>query len=214
VHRKLAFAPLVAVLGCAPSPARVSPPTTPSAPTPAVREDAPIAGVGPTAARADEDLMSTTNRLLDGIRVTLSGPRSLPLAVVTRGDPAFDASRGMFTLTLHNESDRERRLPIDELRRSLVRVYGNPATRAESIDNRSAPPRAVGIVEALPRGATRDIQVPFAYPASIATMEHGAAQLRFCVRWESGWLRTASYPSDAVDWNPSFELCADLRIVK
>lgn len=120
----------------------------------------------------------------------------------------------MFTVTLHNESERTRRLPIDELRRSLVRVYGNPATRAETIDNRSAPPRAVGVVEALPPGPTRDIHVPFAYPGSIATMDHGAAQLRFCVRWESSWLRAASDPSDAVDWNPSFEPCSDLRIVK
>jgi hypothetical protein len=179
-----------------------------------VIEDPAVAGDTPTTARAGKEPMSTSDRVIDGIRVSFSGPQSLPLAVVTRGDPAFDGSRSLFTVTLHNESDRERRLPLDELGRSIVRVYGNPATRAESIDNRTAPPRAVGIVEVLPPGATRDVQVPFAYPASIATLEHGVAQLRFCVRWESGWLRSASYPSGAVDWNPSFELCGDVRIVQ
>jgi hypothetical protein len=227
VHRNLASAPLVALLGCAPAPAPVAPsttappttasPTTASPPTPAVvREDPPVAVVRPTTARGGKEPMSTStsDRVIDGIRVTFSGPRSLPLAVVTRGDPAFDGSRSIFTVTLRNESDRERRVPLDELRRSLVRVYVNPATRAESIDNRGAPPRAAGIVEALPPGATRDVQVPFAYPVSIATMEHGVAQLRFCVRWESGWLRSASYPSGTIDWNPSFELCEDVRIVQ
>ncbi|MBK6923610.1 MAG: hypothetical protein IPH07_39860 [Deltaproteobacteria bacterium] len=72
----------------------------------------------------------------------------------------------------------------------------------------------VGIVEALPPGATRDIQVPFAYPGSIATMEHGAAQLRFCIRWASSWLRAAGDASDGVDWNPSFEPCSELRVMK
>ena len=153
-----------------------------------------------------------SDQLIDGIRVSFSGPELLPLAVVTRGNPAYDGPRNFFTVAIKNESDRERRLPFDEIRRNIVLVYGNPATRAQEVDNRTPPPRATGTVEALPPGAARSFQVVFAYPASIATMAQGVALLRFCIKWESGWLRSATYPAGAYDWNPSFQLCRDLRI--
>ncbi len=154
-----------------------------------------------------------SDTVIDGIRISFSGPDSLPLGVVLRGSPAYDAPRNFFTVTLRNESPSSRNLPLDELKRSIVLVYGNPETKEQEIDNKSPPPRRVGIVEMLPPGEQRQFQVIFAYPANIAPIKNGVANLRFCVRWESTWLRAATYPTDSYDWNPTFQLCRDLKIV-
>lgn len=150
--------------------------------------------------------------LIDGIRVSFSGPQSLPLAVVTRGNPAYDGPRSYFTLTLKNESDRPRSLPFDEISRNTVRVYGNPATRAQVVDNRAPPPKLDGEVEPLAPGGAKSFQIVFAYPAGIATMNQGVADLRFCAKWEAAWLRSTSYQAGSYDWNASFQLCRNLRI--
>ena len=154
-----------------------------------------------------------TETMIDGIRLSLSGPETLPLSVVSRDSPAYDAPRNFFTVSFRNESDRTRSLPFDELRRNTSLVYRNPATDAEVFDNRTPPPKLDGSVEGLAPGETKTFEVVFAYPAQIATMEKRVAVLQFCVKWETDWLRGAAYAPGAYDWNPSYELCNEIRIV-
>jgi hypothetical protein len=151
--------------------------------------------------------------IVKGIRLSLAGPQTLPLSVVLRSSPAYDGERSFFTVSLTNESGGGRTLPFDELRRNIVLVYRNPSSGAEIIDNRTPPPRRVGVVEELPQGETKTFQVVFAYPESIATMREHVAALQFCVKWESGWLRSSTYAPGAYDWNESFELCREIRIL-
>jgi len=165
--------------------------------------------LSPALAKESKPMSET---VIDGIRISFTGPDQLPLEVVSRDSPAYDAPRNFFTVTMKNESERSRKLPFDELRRTTVLVYGNPDTKAQEVDNESPPPRRVGLVETLPAGEQRAFQVVFAYPARIAPLKDGAVRLRFCVRWEAAWLRAASYTADAYDWNHSFQLCRDLQI--
>ena len=151
--------------------------------------------------------------VVDGIRLALAGPDSLPLAAVRRGSPSYDPERGFFTVSLKNESGRRRILPFDELRRSVVLVYRNPSTGQEIIDNRTPPPKRDGAVEGMSPGETKTFQVVFDYPESIATFHDHVARLRFCVRWENRWLRAATYAPGAYDWNESFEVCREVGIV-
>lgn len=151
--------------------------------------------------------------LIDGIRLSLAGPARLPLAVVLRDSPGFDGPRNFFEVSLKNESSQTRTLPFDELRRNVVLVYRNPATQAEIVDNRTPPPKLDGSVETLSPGATKTFQVAFEYPTSIVTMEKREAALQFCVKWESDWLRHQAYAPGAFDWNASFEVCDELRVV-
>lgn len=148
------------------------------------------------------------------VRISFTGPEALPLPVVLRDSPAYDGPRTFFTVTLKNESGRKTNLPFDELRRNIVLIYRNPATRAEIIDNRSPPPKLDGSVEELAPGESKKFQVIFDYPAEIATMKDRVALLRFCVKWDNGWLRKAAYAAGAYDWNESFELCNEIRIVE
>jgi hypothetical protein len=150
--------------------------------------------------------------VIKDIRLSLTGAQTLPLAVVLRKSPAYDAQRNFFTVTLKNESGETKKLPFDELRRNVVLVYRNPATGAEIVDNRTPPPKRDGSVEKLASGETKSFQVVFEYPGSIATMKDHVAVLQFCVKWEASWLRAADYTPGAFDWNESFELCQEIRI--
>lgn len=154
-----------------------------------------------------------TEIVIDGIRLSLSGPETLPLSVVLRDSPAYDGPRNFFKVSLKNESHQPRSLPFDELRRNIVLVYRNPATDAEVVDNRTPPPKLDGSVEGLTPGETKTFEVVFEYPAQIATMEKRVAVLQFCIKWETDWLRSAAYASGAYDWNESFELCNEIRLV-
>jgi hypothetical protein len=151
--------------------------------------------------------------VLKDVRLSLEGPRSLPLAVVLRSSPAYDGPRNFFTVSLKNESARRWRLPLDEIRRNVVLVYRNPVTGGQTIDNRTPPPKMDGSVEDLLPGEIKTFQVVFEYPASIATMKDRVAILQFCVKWDSAWLRKSTYLPDSYDWNESFELCREIQIV-
>lgn len=153
-----------------------------------------------------------TEIVIDGIRLSLSGPETLPLPVVLRDSPAYDGPRNFFKVSLKNESGQPRSLPFDELRRNVVLVYRNPATDAEVVDNRTPPPKLDGSVERLAPGETKTFEVVFEYPAQIATMEKRVAVLQFCVKWEADWLRSTAYAPGAYDWNASYELCNEIRI--
>lgn len=152
--------------------------------------------------------------VLKGVRLSLTGPETLPLPVVLRNSPAYDAPRNFFTVSIKNESASMRTLALDELRRSLVLVYRNPATAAEKTDNRTSPPKLGSSVEKLAPGETKSFQVVFEYPADIARMKDHVTLLRFCVKWESAWLRKSAYAPGAYDWNESFELCREIRILE
>ena len=162
---------------------------------------------------AREEVSYMTEIVIDGIRLSLSGPETLPLSVVLRDSPAYDGPRNFFKVSLKNESHQPRSLPFDELRRNIVLVYRNPATDAEVVDNRTPPPKLDGSVEGLTPGETKTFEVVFEYPAQIATMEKRVAVLQFCIKWETDWLRSAAYASGAYDWNESFELCNEIRLV-
>jgi hypothetical protein len=155
--------------------------------------------------------MSST--VINGIHLSLSGPTTLPLSVVRQDSPDYDGEAAFFTVSLKNESDQTKILPFDELRRNAVTKYRNPATAAEFVDNRTPPPKLDGSVQKLPPGKTKTFEVVFEYPARIATMKDRVAVLWFCVKWESNWLRKTAYAPGAYDWNESFELCREIRIV-
>jgi hypothetical protein len=155
--------------------------------------------------------MSST--VINGVHLSLSGPDTLPLAVVRRGSPDYDAEAAFFTVSLKNESEDTKTLPFDELRRNVVLNYRNQETAAEYSDNRTPPPKFDGAVQVLPPGKTKKFEVVFDYPAGIATMKNRVAVLWFCVKWESKWLRKSAYAPGAYDWNESFELCREIRIV-
>ena len=154
-----------------------------------------------------------SDQVVNGVRLSLAGPQTLPLAVVRRGSPTFDNARAFFTVSMTNESGGRKTLPFDELRRGVVLVYRNPSTGAELVDNRTPPPKRDGSVEALPPGGTKTFQVVFDYPASIATFKDHVAALQFCVKWESKWLRTETYRPGSYDWNESYEVCHEIHIV-
>jgi len=151
--------------------------------------------------------------VVNEVRLSLAGPQTLPLSIVLRDSPTYDGPRNFFTVSLKNESGKTRALPFDELRRNIVTIYRNPVTSAEIIDNRTPPPKFDGSVEALAPGQNKTFLVIFEYPASIATMNNGVAVLQFCVKWESDWLRKSAYAPGVYDWNESFELCREIRIV-
>jgi hypothetical protein len=146
------------------------------------------------------------------VRISFSGPETLPLPVVRRGSPKYDGPRNFFTVSLRNDSATKRTLPLPELRENVVMKYQNPATGAEIVDNETPPPDFEGAVEDLAPGETKTFQVVFEYPERIATFKDRVAVLRFCVKWESDWLRRSAYAPGAYDWNESFELCREIRI--
>ena len=152
--------------------------------------------------------------LINGIRLSLEAPESLPLSVVLRGSPRYDGARNLFTVSLRNESPSRMTLPFDEIRRNSIPVYRNPATGAEIVDNRTPPPKMDGSVETIAPGAVKAFQVVFEYPARIVTMRDRVAVLEFCVKWDAKWLRASAYSPGAYDWNESFEACRQIRIIE
>lgn len=166
----------------------------------------------PAAPAPSGERRSPSEVEIDGITVTLTGPEVLPLGVVVRGDPAWDASRALHTVTLKNVSARARTVPLDELQRAIVRVYADPTTGEQVIDAVSAPPRREARVTTLQPGEPRDLQVVFDPPATRVTKGR-TSNLDFCVRWDAAWLRVESHPTPP-DWNHTFELCRSLQIVE
>jgi hypothetical protein len=132
---------------------------------------------------------------------------------VTRGDPAYDASRNLFTVTLRTDSSRPKTLPLPEISRNSITKYRNPETGVEVVDNRTPPPRLDGAVETLAPGESKQFQVVFEYPARIATSTADVVVLQFCVTWNRDWLRKSAYLPGSYDWNESFEVCREIRIV-
>lgn len=156
----------------------------------------------------------TSEMLVDEMRITLGGPKTLPLSVTLRGSPSYDGQRNFFTVSFKNESKRTRRIPFEELRRNVITKYLNPATGAELVHNRTPPPKRNGSVEEFAPGEIKTFQVVFEYPTSIASMKDREAVIRFCIKWESQWLRKAAYADDAFDWNGSYELSEEIRILE
>lgn len=155
-------------------------------------------------------LMSETLR--NEVRISFSGPQELPIGTVLRSSPKYHGPSNFFTVTLKNESSKPKKLPFPEIERNTITIYRNPATGAESIDNRTPPPEMDGAVAEFAPGESKSYQVVFEYPADIATRANRVALLHFCVKWDAGWLRGSAYAPGAFDWNESFELCRELRI--
>lgn len=151
--------------------------------------------------------------VINNLHLSLQGPQTLPLSVVLRDSPNYDQQKNLFTVLLMNKSDRTRTLPLDELRRNIVRIYRNLATDTELIDNKIPPPKLDGSTEELAQGETKTIQLTFNYPMQIVTMKNKVAVLSFCVKWDGSWLRESAYALGAIDWNESFELCHEIQIL-
>lgn len=151
--------------------------------------------------------------MVRGVRIRFSGAESLPLAVVQRSSPAYDSARNFFTVTMKNESSQTLHLPFDEISRNTVLVYRHPVTHEVSLDNRTPPPRKQGLVTELLPGALQSYQVVFEYPQQMAAIANGVAEVQFCVRWQSDWLRQNSYEPGSYNWNESFELCQQVKIM-
>lgn len=164
----------------------------------------------PNVASCQASYMSET--IVKEMKVSLTGPQTLPLSVVRRGSPSYDPERNFFTITLENQSSETRTMPFDEIGQNVVLIYRNPQTKRGFTDNRTPPPDPEPPVEKIGPGVTRSFQVVFDYPGSIAKMEKGVAVLQFCVKWQSEWLRKSAYAPSAYDWNESFELCREIRI--
>lgn len=153
------------------------------------------------------------NQVIDGLRIDLSGPTTLPKSVVSRASPTYDASRGLFTVTMTNRTDRVLVLPLDEMQRAVARVYVNPHTLGRMIDNKRRPPRTSALLESVSPGDARSFQVPFEFPERISTSIDGQADIRFCVRWEDSWLRNCTNAGIDCTWNKTFEICSDIKIL-
>jgi len=65
------------------------------------------------------------------IKVSLTGPQTLPLSVLRRGSPAYDPERSFFTVTLENQSRQTKALPFQEIGQNAVLIYRNPQTKRE-----------------------------------------------------------------------------------
>ena len=165
------------------------------------------------AANPVREVKNMSEIVVQDVRVTFSGPSSLPLPVVTRGNPAYDAPRNFFTVSLKNESDKTKKLPLPEITQGCITKYRNPDTGAEFVDNRTPPPRLDGAVEALAPGQTKSFQVVFEYQPQIAERKNGGAVIQFCAVWNRDWLRKAAYTAGAYNWNESFELCREVQIL-
>ncbi len=150
--------------------------------------------------------------IVEGIRLSMEGANSFPLAVMHPDSPDYDRASQFFTVSLTNLSDRRKTLPFDELSRNYSRVYRNPATGEELFDNEIPPPKDDGSVEKLAPGSTKTFIVVFEYPEEIVKFENGKVTLQFCAKWEDSWLRKAAYKPGAYDWNESFELCHEIII--
>lgn len=150
---------------------------------------------------------------INGIHLSLAGPEKLPLSMVLRSSPTYDGSSNFYTVSLRNDSNRNLKLPFDELSRNTVTKYRDMSTSAEFTDNRTPPPKLDGAVEQFTPGEIKTFQVVFEYPLRIATMNNGIANILFCVKWEGDWLRKSSYVNESFDWNESFELCREICIV-
>jgi hypothetical protein len=156
---------------------------------------------------------SMSTAVVGGIQITLTGPESLPQSAVRPASPTYNPTRGTFTVVLKNETSARKVLPFDEISRNIALVYRNPSTRAELVDNHPPPPKRNGAVEAFAAGASRSFDVIFTYPESIATMKDHIAVLSFCIKWESNWLRAEYYRPKSYDWNESFEVCRQIRVL-
>jgi len=167
-------------------------------------------GAQPNADLRKGRYMSET--VVKEIRISFTGPQTIPLSVALRDSPAYNGPRNFFTVALKNNSRNTKTLPFDELQRNTVTKYRNSVTGAEIIDNRTPPPKLDGSVVKLAPGDTKTFQVVFEYPATIASMKNGVVVLQFCVKWENDWLRKSAYAPGAYDWNESFELCREIRI--
>jgi hypothetical protein len=166
-----------------------------------------------TTVQSSSQVRNMSEAVVQDVVVSLAAPQSLPLAVVRRGTPAFDPEQTFFTVLVSNKSDKPKRLPFSEISRNVATKYRNPETGAEVVNNRTPPPRLDGAVETLAPGASKQFQVVFEYPDGIATRQASVEPIQFCVQWNRDWLRQATYTPGSYDWNESFEVCREIRIV-
>lgn len=158
-------------------------------------------------------VINMSELLINGIRLSFIGRQVLPLSVILRDSPNYDGASNFFTVSLKNESSSIKALPFDELRRNTITKYKNTETAVEFVNNKVPPPRPHGLIEEFNPGETKSFQVVFEYPTSIVTMHNRVATLQFCVKWQSDWLRKSTYTAGSYDWNESFEICREIRII-
>lgn len=154
-----------------------------------------------------------SEKTINGISVNISGPQSLPISIASDKSPKHVPSKTFFTITVKNETDSNVVIPFDEISRNRIRIYRNPETGAEYINNRTPPPRAEGIVADFSPNESKSFQAVFDFPEAIAKFTDKKTTIQFCVQWEKKRLRSATYTENSFDWNEDFEICQEIVII-
>ena len=150
---------------------------------------------------------------IDGMSIVLTAPSEIPDAAVRPYSAERDPQACAVQVTFRNESGHPIKAPLDEIGNGLVSVYDVEGTGEPLIDNEIPPPPRDGSVIALAPGKSHVVRMSFAYPQPLMPDRlWKTVVVKFCVRWREDWLRAANYAPGAVQWNVSFDVCADVRI--
>jgi hypothetical protein len=168
-------------------------------------------GCAASSTTEDTTMQQTT---IDGTKIELNAPAAISEAAIRPGSPAHDARAAAVTVTFRNESERPLSAPLEEIGNGLVLVY-TVEGREPLIDNEIPPPPQDGSVITLAPGASYVVRLSFGYPQPLLPARiREPVMVRFCVRWREEWLRTNNYAPGAIQWNKSFDVCANVRITR
>lgn len=150
---------------------------------------------------------------IDGATIELSAPVDVPEATIRPDSPTYNAGAAAVAVTFRNELGHPLSAPLDEIGNGLVLIYAVAGRGEPLVDNATPPPPHDGAVITLAPGDAHVVRMSFQYPEQLmpAPMREPVV-VRFCVRWREEWLRTKNYQPGSVQWNKSFEVCADIRI--
>ena len=150
---------------------------------------------------------------IDNMTIVLDVPARIRDAAVrpysTERNPKACAVQVIF----RNESGGPIKAPLDEIGNGLVMVYNVAGAQEPLIDNEIPPPPNDGSVMMLAPGDAHVVRMSFEYPQPLMPERfREPVRVAFCVRWREEWLRVKNYASGVVEWNHSFEICADVLI--
>lgn len=154
-----------------------------------------------------------TTQDVHGLRLTLSAPDVVPLNRLDPEDPGYDPFSLVVEVQFQNVGEAPLKAPLEEIGGGLVKIFSAPTRPAPIRDNEIPPPPNDGAVIELDPGESFVVRDRFSYPASLPRPERNApVQLKYCVEWKAGWLRTQNYEAGAVEWNHDFTLCETIEV--
>ena len=152
---------------------------------------------------------------IDGVTIELSAPVDVPEATIRPDSRIYNADAAAVTVTFRNETGQPLSAPLEEIGNGLVLVYAVAGRGDPIVDNAIPPPPQDGSVITLAPDASHVVRMSFRYPESLMPPRiQEPVVVKFCVRWRQEWLRTKNYRPGIVNWNKSFEVCADVRILR